>query len=91
MEIADIKENWTSKINVVTIGATKDEGGTRGSAVTVGGETTLPALTFEGDVPHRPVVAGLVVDVAPEDWPDVVKNAIGGVINSPAEWAQKCV
>jgi len=91
MEIVDVKEKWTNKINTVTIGATKDEGGTRASKVTVGGETTLPFLTGEGEIPHRPVIAGLVVDVVPEDWPDVLKNAIGDVINSPAEWAQKCV
>ena len=90
MEIVDVKEKWSNRINTVTIGATKDQGGTRGSVVTVGGETTLPFLTFEGEIPHRPVVAGIVTDVVP-DWPDVLKTAIGEVVNSPAEWAQKCV
>lgn len=91
MEIADVKEKWTNAINTLTIGATKDEGGTRGKTVTVGGETTLPALTFEGEIPHRPAIAGVVVDVVPEGWPQVLKDAIGDVINSPAEWAQKLV
>ena len=91
MDIVDVKEKWSNKINTVTIGATKDQGGTRGSTVTVGGETTLPALTFEGEIPNRPVVAGTVVDVVPEDWPDVLKTGIGDVIASPAEWAQKAV
>ncbi len=91
MEITDVKEKWTSSINTVTIGATQADGGTRAKTVTVGGETTLPCLTFEGEIPHPPVVAGLVLDVVPEDWPDVLKNAIGDVINSPTEWAQKCV
>jgi len=91
MEIVDIKEKWTNQINTVTIGATPEQGGTRGSTVTVGGETTLPFLTFEGEIPHRPVIAGVVTDVVPEDWPDVLKKAIGDPINSPAEWAQKCV
>ena len=90
MEVVDIKEKWTNPINTVTIGATSEDGGTRGSTVTVGGETCLPTLTFEGEIPHRPVVAGIVTDVVP-DWPEVLKNAIGEVINSPAEWAQKCV
>ncbi|MFH1730972.1 MAG: acetyl-CoA decarbonylase/synthase complex subunit delta [Planctomycetota bacterium] len=89
MEIADVKEKWTNRINEVTIGATPEQGGTRGSTVTVGGETTLPCLTFEGQIPNRPIIAGIVVDVVP-DWPDVLKSAIGGEINSPAEWAQKC-
>jgi len=91
MEIADIKETWTNKINTVTLGATSHNGGTRAKTVTVGGETTLPFLTFEGEIPYPPVIAGLIVDVVPPDWPDILKNAIGKVINSPVEWAQKCV
>ncbi len=91
MEITDTKEKWTNAINTVTIGATRAQGGTRGKTVTVGGESTLPFLTSEGQMPHRPVVAGLVVDVVPEDWPEPLKKAIGKEINSAAEWAQKCV
>ena len=90
MEVVDIKEKWPNRITTVTIGATPEQGGTRGSTVTVGGETTLPFLTFEGEIPNRPVIAGVVADVVP-DWPDVVKTAVGDVINSPAEWAQKLV
>jgi len=91
MEIVDVKEKWTNPINTVTIGATPEQGGTRTSTITIGGETTLPFLTFEGDMPNRPVVAGTVVDVVPDTWPDVLKQAIGDEINSPVEWAQKCV
>jgi len=91
MEIVDVKEKWTSRINTVTLGATPKEGGTRKCVVTVGGETTMPFLTFEGEMPHRPVVAGMVTDVVPDSWPDPLKSAIGDVIHSPAEWAQKCV
>lgn len=91
MEVADVTEKWTNQINTVTIGATADQGGTRGRTVTVGGETTLPCLTAEGEIPNPPVIAGLVVDVVPEGWPDVLKQAIGEAINSPADWAKKCV
>jgi len=59
MEIADVREKWTNRINVVTIGATREQGGTRARTVSVGGETTLPFLTFEGEMPNRPVIAGL--------------------------------
>ncbi|MFH1707353.1 MAG: acetyl-CoA decarbonylase/synthase complex subunit delta [Planctomycetota bacterium] len=90
MEVPDVKEKWTNPINEVTIGATKAQGGTRGSVVTVGGQSTLPYLGFEGELPHQPVIAGYVADVVPE-WPDVLKKAIGGEINKPAEWARKCV
>ncbi len=90
MEIPDVKEKWTAQINEVTIGATKDQGGTRGKVVTVGGQSALPVLDFEGANPHQPVIAGFVADTPP-DWPEVLKGAIGAEINSPAEWAQKCV
>lgn len=91
MQIPDVKEKWTNKINTITIGATPDQGGTRAKTVTVGGETTLPSLTFEGEIPYPPAIAGLIVDVVPEGWPDILKQAIGEVINSPTEWARKCV
>jgi len=91
MEIVDVKEKWSNQINTITIGATKEQGGTRASTITVGGETTLPFLTFEGEIPHRPAIAGIVCDVVPPIWPDVLKKAIGDEINSPVEWAQKCV
>ena len=90
MEIVDTKEKWTNRINSVTIGASREQGGTRGKVVTVGGESTLPFMTSEGEMPNRPAIAGLVADVVP-DWPDVLRRAIGDEINSPVEWAQKCV
>jgi acetyl-CoA decarbonylase/synthase, CODH/ACS complex subunit delta len=90
MQLPDVKEQWTTSISTVTIGATKEQGGTRGKTVTVGGQTTLPYLNFEGKVPHKPVIAGYIADIVP-DWPDVLKNAIGKEINSPVEWARKCV
>ena len=36
MIIPDIKENWSGRVNTVTIGATEAEGGTRGRTVTIG-------------------------------------------------------
>lgn len=90
MEIPDVKEKWTSKINEVTLGATVEQGGTRGKTVTFGGASTLPFINFEGDIPNRPVIAGYVSDVEP-DWPDVIKKAIGSEVASPVEWAQKSV
>lgn len=90
MTIPDVKEKWTSKINTVAIGATKEQGGTRRTTVTVGGQTTLPFLSFEGALPNKSVVAAYVADTVP-DWPDFLKQAIGAEINSPVEWAQKAV
>lgn len=88
MEVPDVKEKWTGKINEVKIGATKEEGGTRSKTVIIGGQTTLPYLSFEGEIPNRPVIAGFISDTPP-DWPEAIKKGIGGEINSPVEWAQK--
>jgi len=90
MQLPDVKEQWTSKISTVTIGATKEQGGTRGKTVSIGGQTTLPYLNFEGEIPNKTVIAGYIADVVP-DWPDVLKSAIGDAINSPVEWAKKSV
>jgi acetyl-CoA decarbonylase/synthase complex subunit delta len=90
MQLPDIKEKWTHRINSVTIGATASQGGTRAKTITVGGQSTLPYLDFEGENPNKPVIAGYVADIVP-DWPDALKDAIGKEINSPVEWAQKCV
>jgi acetyl-CoA decarbonylase/synthase complex subunit delta len=90
MAIPDVKEKWSGSINEVTLGATKEQGGTRGKTVTVGGHTTLPFLTTEGVMKNPPVIAGFVADTVP-DWPDFVKKAIGDEVNSPVEWAQKNV
>ncbi|MFC1584068.1 acetyl-CoA decarbonylase/synthase complex subunit delta [Fibrobacterota bacterium] len=90
MEIPKVNERWTSKINEVTLGAASEQGGTRGKTVTVGGHTTLPSMTFEGEIANPPVIAGYVADIPP-DWPGFLKKAIGDEINSPADWAKKCV
>jgi acetyl-CoA decarbonylase/synthase complex subunit delta len=56
----------------------------------VGGQGTLPFLTFEGEMPNPPAIAGFVADVVP-DLPDYVKQAVGEEINSPVDWARKAV
>jgi len=62
-------EKWSGKVLEVKIGATADEGGTRSRTVTVGGETTLPFLQFEGEMPNPPRVAIEIADQKPgDDW-----------------------
>jgi acetyl-CoA decarbonylase/synthase complex subunit delta len=90
MSLPDLREKWTSQIVELTIGATSGQGGTREKTVTVGGQTTLPFMTDEGSVPHRPAIAGFVSDIVP-DWPGFVHAAIGKEIADPVEWAQKSV
>ena len=51
------KEKSSGAVRTVTIGATKEQGGTRAGTLTLGGETALPFLDFEGVSPHRPALA----------------------------------
>ncbi len=89
LTVPDVKEAWTGKITQVTLGAGPDKGGTRGSTVTVGGETTLPFLHFEGSIPNRPLTAVEVSDREPDDWSDLLRQAWGDVLKDPATWAGK--
>ena len=91
MSVELVKEKWSGKINTVTIGATKEEGGTRSSKVTVGGESTLPYLFGEGQMPNSPLIAMEILDIAPLDWPPVLKEQFCDVLNNPVEWAKRCV
>jgi acetyl-CoA decarbonylase/synthase complex subunit delta len=82
-------EKWTGKVREVTLGATPDKGGTRSKTVTVGGETTLPFLHFEGVIPHAPVIAIEIQDCCPSDWSPVLLEAWGDTAKDPAKWAAK--
>jgi acetyl-CoA decarbonylase/synthase complex subunit delta len=82
------KEKWTGAIRTVTIGATADQGGTRTKTVTVGGHTTLPFLTFEGDVPNRPVVAIEIKSRRPDDWSPILLETWKDAVDDPAAWAR---
>ena len=83
MALELLKERWSNSICAITIGSTKENGGTRTSAVTVGGESTLPFLLSEGAMPHRPVIAMEILDTVPEDWPPVLKEPFKDVFNDP--------
>ena len=83
-------EKWQGAVREVTLGAT-DGGGTRTSTVTVGGETALPFLQFEGAMPHRPVIAAEVTDAYPADWSPVLLDALADAARDPASWAAAAV
>ncbi len=87
-EVSVPKEKWTGRVRTVTLGATRAEGGTRSHTVTVGGESTLPFLHFEGEIPHPPRIAIEIQDRRPTDWPAPLLNAWGEAVNDPATWAQ---
>jgi len=83
------KETWTGRVREVTLGALPSEGGTRGRTVTVGGETTLPFLHFEGEIPHRPALAVEITDRLPQTWPPALLEAWGDVVSDVGAWASK--
>lgn len=82
MAVSILKERWTSKVAELVIG----DGD---KAVKVGGESTLPYLQFEGEIPNKPAVALEITDVNPEDWPEILKSAWGDVLADPVAWAKK--
>ena len=77
------KETYSGKIYNVTLG-------TGAKAVTIGGASALPFLGFEGTFPNRPAVALEIMDIAPDDWPESLKKAIGGAGSNPVAWAKFC-
>lgn len=79
---------YVGKVREVIIGATRAEGGTRARTVTVGGETTLPFLLHEGEMPHPPAVAVEICDRRPADWSPLLYEAWGDAVNDPASWAR---
>jgi len=90
MPVVEIpKDKWMGKVREVTLGATAADGGTRARTVTVGGETTLPFLHFEGTIPHRPVIAVEVIDAYPEDWSPTLLAAWGDIARDVVAWAKK--
>jgi acetyl-CoA decarbonylase/synthase, CODH/ACS complex subunit delta len=91
MAVEILKEKYRSSVGEVVLGATKDQGGTRSHTITVGGETALPFLQFEGETPNRPVLALEVWDMAPTDWDPLFEKYFGDVWNDPGAWAKKCV
>jgi acetyl-CoA decarbonylase/synthase, CODH/ACS complex subunit delta len=88
MPIEIPKDTWPGTVRNVTIGATASQGGTRSSIITVGGEKTMPFLTFEAGMLNRPVVAVEIKDHRPEDWSPLLLQVWGDVVDNPAAWAK---
>jgi len=77
------KESFNGKVAAVDFG--KDD-----KALTIGGESSLPFLSFEGEQPNRPVIAYEIQDCPPDDWPDTVKDVYKDVSGDPVTWAKYC-
>lgn len=77
------KESFNGKVLAVDFG--KDD-----KALIIGGENCLPFLSFDGELPNRPVIAYEIQDCSPADWPETVKNVYKDVSSDPAAWAKHC-
>ncbi len=75
------KESYSGKIYNVQVGS-------GAKAVTIGGASALPFLGFEGTFPNKPAVALEIMDIAPDDWPEMLKKAVGGNAANPVQWAK---
>ncbi len=78
-------------IQTVTLGATKAQGGSRGRACAVGGARVMPFHLWEGNMPHRPLVAMEVFDSVTEKYPPLLRRIYGDLLKDPAEMAKVCV
>ncbi len=78
------KESYAGAIKAITIG----KGDT---AITVGGQKSYPFYQFEGEMPHKPVIAMEIWDMAPQEWPASIVEPFKDVLTDPAAWAKKCV
>jgi len=87
MPIEIPRDDWPGAVKTVTLGATAQDGGTRTSTVTIGGERTLPFLHFEEAPPHRPVIALEITPARPNDWSAALLEAWGEVAEDPGSWA----
>ena len=90
VEVPIPKEKWSGKIGEVTLGAAAKDGGTRSIALKTGGEGGMPFLSYEGAMPHRPLIAGEVLDSISE-LPASVITEFGNAINDPVAWARAWV
>lgn len=77
-------ERYTGKIREVEIGVSSN-------LLKIGGAETLPFHSFEGDPGKVPVMAMEVLDVVPEDYPQVLGKYFSDVWDDPGSWAKKCV
>lgn len=77
------KESFNGTVSAVDFGKAD-------SVITVGGEHTLPFLSFEGELPNRPLIAYEIQDCPPDDWPETVRNIYKDVSGDPVAWAKHC-
>src|SRR4030042_4703973 len=91
MPVPEVADSFTGSVSRVTLGAMKDDGGTRIKTVTVGGARNVVYGGSVEDAGEKPVIAMDVLDAKPEDWPDALAEHYEDVFDRPGDWAKKCV
>ncbi len=82
--VSSYKEDYSGAIREISLG-------NGDNAVTVGGSTSLPFHLFEGELGNKPLIAMEIMDVRPDNWPDTLTQYFDDVMDSPVDWAKKCV
>lgn len=82
-------EKFPGQVREITLGARPNEGGSRGSTVTIGG-AIAPAYWYDCAPPHLPVIALDVFDMNIA-LPRPLKENVADVMEDPAAWAKKNV
>ncbi|HIJ05804.1 MAG: Acetyl-CoA decarbonylase/synthase complex subunit delta [Methanomicrobiales archaeon 53_19] len=82
-----VAEKYPGSIREVTLGATKKDGGSRGSTITIGGSTT-PAFSNPALPPKNRTAISMDVFDMDVALPKTLKAAVLDVMDDPAEWAR---
>ncbi|MDP6380033.1 MAG: CO dehydrogenase/acetyl-CoA synthase subunit delta [Phycisphaerae bacterium] len=91
MALPELAEAYSGTVNEITLGATKDDGGTRTSTITIGGAQTIAYGGARDTTGNKPVIAIDVLDAPPTDWAPALLEPYKDVVNDPAAWAKKAV
>ncbi|MCE1246869.1 MAG: acetyl-CoA decarbonylase/synthase complex subunit delta [Firmicutes bacterium] len=83
-----LKINAKLRIEKVIIGATEADGGTRSGSVAIGGQSAMPFLGKDGDLPFHPVIAMEFQDEKPAEANSALSQAMGEHWDDPVKWAK---
>jgi len=91
MPVPTLADSYTGKVNRITLGATREAGGTRTTTVTVGGSINVVYGGSGDDNQVKPIIALDVLDSPPESLPEALLEPYRDVLDKPGAWAKKCV
>jgi acetyl-CoA decarbonylase/synthase complex subunit delta len=83
-------QKYPGQIVEVTLGATKGQGGSRESSITIGGEKSPAFYTFENPTPNSPIISLDVFDQK-VPIPKAVRTNFNDAIEDPVSWAKFAV